>query len=129
MRTTKGFSLLELMVVVAIIAIVSSIAIQYYGDYIDNASTGVLAQNIDTMRVFQEDVRLRTGLYGEGTYDLDGGVTTLTAAIDWQPDDPDSDIVYVVDANAAGDGYNVVATHADGTTLCRQFGNAPPACP
>lgn len=129
MRITKGFSLLELMVAVAIIAIISGIAIQLYTGYIDNASTGVLAQNIDSMRVFQEDVRLRNGAYGEGTYDVDGGVTTLTTAIEWQPDDQNGDIVYVVDANAGGTGYNVIATHADGTTLCREFGTTPPACP
>jgi prepilin-type N-terminal cleavage/methylation domain-containing protein len=128
MRRSAGFSLLELMVAVAIIAIVSSIAIQFYTGYIENATTGVLAQNIDTMRVFQEDQRLRTGTYGEGTYDVDGGDTSLSAAIGgWAPDDPDAGIVYVVDADGAN-GYNVTATHPDGTVLCREFGTSP-ACP
>ncbi|MSQ92817.1 MAG: prepilin-type N-terminal cleavage/methylation domain-containing protein [Gammaproteobacteria bacterium] len=63
MRSAKGFSLIELLVAVAII---SSIAIQYYRGYIENASSAVLSQNIDTMRVFQEDLKLRTGAYGEG---------------------------------------------------------------
>ncbi len=61
--TQKGFTLIELMISVAIIGIVAAIAIPAYVDYIEAAEEAVMVQNIDTMRMFQEDFRLRNGAY------------------------------------------------------------------
>lgn len=111
-----GITLLELMIVVAIVAIVSTIAVTAYREYLETARQGALAQNIDTMRVFQEDFRLRTGGYsGEDWAPGDGATET-----GWLPQQDGRSVSYTV--TVAGDSYTVVATDADsGTTVTRTF--------
>ena len=108
MRSRRGFSLIELLVVVALVAVISTIALPMYTDYITSARTAKLVDAIDSMRIFQEDLRLRTGAYGAGTIDPPNATNTLTAAIGWQADSDDS-TKYVVTANA-GVSWTVVAT-------------------
>ena len=79
-----------------------------YTDYITTARTAKLVDAIDSMRIFQEDLRLRSGAYGAGTIDPPNATNTLTAAIGWQSDSDDS-TKYVVTANA-GVSWTVVAT-------------------
>lgn len=111
MHSRRGYSLIELMVVVAIVALVATIAMPLYTDYITTARTAKLVDAVDSMRIFQEDLRLRTGAYGAGTIDPPGGTNTLTAAIGWQPDSSNS-TKYVVTANA-GISWTVIATDLD----------------
>ena len=126
MDSQRGFTLLEVLIAVAIVAIISAVGFQAYTGYIGTAGSAVLQQNIDSMRVFQEDVRLRTGSYGEGTYDFPNGVTTLTTAIGWRPDDRKTTIVYVVATVAAGAGYTATATTEEGETQTDCFGDGCP---
>jgi type IV pilus assembly protein PilE len=116
-RSQEGFTLIELMVAVAIIAIISAVAIPAYRDYVDTAQEAVLVQNIDTMRLFQEDWRLRNGSYALGTWDASTDAwdpaTTADAGFDWVPQGDSGEITYVVTAPAAGQ-YQVEAT--DGAT-------------
>lgn len=125
-KRQRGFTLIELMMVVAIIAILSAIALPLYRGYIQTSREGVLVTNIATIQVFQEDARLRGGAYIAGAYDVAGGDTSLSdPPLGWNPQD--EEFVYnvvLVGANA----YRVTATDDAGTTVCRQFpGNDP--CP
>ena len=115
-RRNAGFSLVELMVAVAIVALLAGIAIPLYNDYIDTGQRGALIASIETMELFQEDVRLRTGAYVAGTYD-DGPDADL-APLGWEPS-MDS-VTFVVAANA-GVSYTVTATDAAGMQVCRQY--------
>ncbi|MCB0266492.1 MAG: hypothetical protein KDH98_25345, partial [Calditrichaeota bacterium] len=77
---------------------------------------------VDSMRLFQEDFRLRNGVYASGTWNPDGGVTTLATNLGWQPDGADGSITYVV-TNNAGVSWTVVATDSSGTSITRTYPN------
>jgi type IV pilus assembly protein PilE len=120
MRHTRGFTLIELMIAVAIIAIISAVAIPAYQGYIETAREGVLSQNIDTMRLFQEDFRLRTGNYFAGEWQPDGSDVTLETTLGWSPNSDGADVSYVVTTGA--DSWTVTATDNDaGVSVTRTF--------
>jgi len=115
-RLARGFTLIELMIAVAIIAIIASIALPAYNNYIQTSREGVLVTNISTIEVFQEDFRMRTGNYLTVAADA----AAITAGIGWAPRD-DGDITYSIAAGGGGtpgDAYRVTATDSSGTTVC-----------
>lgn len=125
-RRTPGFSLMELLVVVAVIAALTAIAVPAYRAHVTTARDSALLNAMTTMSVFQEDFKLRTGAYGTGRFDAAAGDTTLTDAIGWRPSAPDGTVFVVT---AAGDAsWSVTATSASGRRLCRIFPSRKP-CP
>lgn len=123
---SRGFSLLELLVAVAIVALLAAVAVPVYRDYVATGRDGALVSQVNAMAVFQEDTKLRTGAYGVGEYDRARGVDTLTAAIGWTPGRDDGR-TYVVTADA-GRTWTVTATDLSGRTVCRVFPAGVP-CP
>lgn len=120
-----GFTLIELMIVVAIIALISAIALPLYSGYVETSQEGVLMNNISSIEVFQEDARLRTGAYVAGSYDVAGGDTSLSdPPLNWDP--RDEEVVY--DVVLVGNSYRITATHPAGVTMCRQYPEGIP-CP
>ena len=117
----KGFSLVELMVVVGLIGVLSAIALPLYRDYIETGRQGALLNNISTIEVFEEDFRLRTGVYSAGNYDVAGGDVTLSDAtnIGWSPRTDDGTVYAVTLVGTTG--YRVNATDTAGTTICMNY--------
>ncbi len=116
LKATAGFSLIELLVVVAIIAILSAIALPLYRGYVTTAAEGVLMHNISTIEIFQEDLRLRTGSYA----------TDIAAvrALGWTPDS--DGITYAMTGSTSA--YQVTATDDAGVSVCLAFPGKT-ACP
>lgn len=117
-RWLRGFSLLELVVAVAIVAALAALAVPAYRGYARTARDAALAAQMDSIALFQEDLRLRTGSYASGRYDAARGDRSLTAALGWAPS-VDNGNVYVVAADDAR--WAVSATDAGGHTLCRVY--------
>jgi prepilin-type N-terminal cleavage/methylation domain-containing protein len=109
----RGFTLLELMIAVAIVAIIAAIAIPAYNNYIAVAREAVLVNNIASIEIFQEDFRLRTGNYLTVAADK----AAIEAAIDWVPEGDEPGTTYAIAAGPAG-SYEVTAASPDGTTVC-----------
>lgn len=110
-----GFTLIELMMVIAIIAILGAIALPLYNNYIDTGEEGVLVNNISSIEIFQEDFRLRNGVYAVDLAD----VAAITAAIGWEPQRDDGFTYSIADGD--GTTYQVTGTNATGTSICVEF--------
>ena len=124
MNKRRGFSLVELMIAVAIVAILAGIALPAYNNYIATSREGALISSISTMSVFQEDYRLRTGAYAAGSY-TNGTADANLAVLRWQPNEDEVDFVVVANA---GTSYDVTATDASGYEVCRRYPGGD-ACP
>ena len=117
--SVDGFTLVELLVAVAVVALLAAIAVPVYRDYTATSRDSVLLNQINAMAVFQEDTRLRTGRYGAGEYDGARGVNTLRTSIGWAPT-ADDGRTYAVTADA-GASWTVTATDPTGRSVCRVF--------
>lgn len=115
---------MELLIAVAVIAVIAAVAVPVYRDYVATARDAALVRRVTTIEVFQEDFKLRTGTYGDGLYDAANGIVTLTTAIDWKPSSDDG-VVYEVTANR-GESWTARATDSTGRTICRVFPGGRP---
>jgi len=131
--THQGFSLIELMIALAVIGVLAAVAIPMYSGYIANAREGVMRENIQTLRAFQEEYRLRERRYVSGEYDpadpdAAGGLKDTLA---WEPRTEKDDITYVVTCGTVatapectvGGGYTVTATDSEGNEVSVTFSN------
>jgi len=116
-----GFTLIELMITVAVISIIAVIAMPLYRGYIESARKSVLTDNIQTIRLMQDDRRIDLGEYVEGVFDpKPGGVKTLAVRLGWDPrknrDVAKYEVICIADSGIEGEcasssGYTVTAIY------------------
>ena len=77
MRQARGFTLIELMIVVAMVAILASIAVPNYTDYITRSKFAEATATLSNLRVkmeqYYQDNRRYSTTTGGGTCGLPGG--------------------------------------------------------
>lgn len=120
MRRNKGFTLIELMIVVAIIAILSAIAIPSYSDYVRRSKITDAIATLAGMRVkmeqYYQDNRTYVGACAAGT------VATLPPASAYftfacpNPTTATYTITATGIASMLGFGYSLDQTNARATT-------------
>lgn len=110
-----GFTLIELMIGIGIIAILAAFALPAYNSYIATAEQGQLISNMKTMEVFQEDFFLRNGEYAVNL----ANIAAIEAAIGWEPQ-ADDGIAYSI-ADGDGTSYEVTAVGPTGLTICMEY--------
>jgi type IV pilus assembly protein PilE len=117
MTRNRGFSLIELMIAIAIIAIIAAVAIPAYRGYIRESRLGAVRMNLDSLRIAVEAFRLdrASGNYGPtATYTQSKTVKDIEGYFGWRPEGDNDVYVYTVSAvSAATPTYSIIATRTD----------------
>ena len=135
----KGFSLVELMIAIAVASILGGLAVAAYQGYVSSSRQSAMLQVMQSVKIYEEDRRVRLGEYVEGSYDpsnpsVSGGLATT---LGWNPADPDPDISIIAacatDGSAPecarGSAIEITATHTQGESICRSYnGNNTSDC-
>ena len=113
-RITRGFTLIELMIAVAIIALLAGIAIPAYNRYVMESQFSTARMNAEPLRLALEDYFLDNETYADinGHKWIPGGANTLETAdpgLSWRPDGDNNDYDYEVTADATN--YSITVTH------------------
>lgn len=119
---SQGWTLVELMITVAIIGVLAAIAVPSYHSYISTSQTGAAKQNAITLLGFEDTYFYENDTYLAGEY-TPGGVDTLTAALEWNPTG-DNIFKYSVVAGSCGDiadCYTITVTLINDTSISQSI--------
>lgn len=107
MKRLQGFTLVELMIAVAILAIVSAIAIPAYNRYVLESRLGAMRMNLDSLKIAVEGTRLdsTTGFYATAVTTVTG--TALNTTFGWRPEGDNDQYTYEVTAGTTS--YSIQA--------------------
>ncbi len=113
-RRPKGYTLVELMISVAVLSILAMLAIPAYQGYISTGRQATARANIEPLRIAIEDYHLdnlNTGYGGiDGKWDPGVDNSLETGVLGWKPDGDRDEYKYEVKANTTGTGYTITVT-------------------
>lgn len=127
-RRARGFTLIELMIVVVIVGILATLGVVGYRKMVNSAHTSEATQMLQSIRVAQESYRAETGGYAAISTNLDGTLcpvsTIKNEKVPWDPD-----------CSGGVGKWSLLPLHVDGPVLFRytvvsgHAGESVPASP
>ncbi|MCW8900662.1 MAG: prepilin-type N-terminal cleavage/methylation domain-containing protein [Gammaproteobacteria bacterium] len=117
MKNNTGFTLIELMIVIAILGIVSAIAIPLYSGYIATARLAEAKNNIAALKLAEEEHFLENNSY---FYDMTNDNANLASASTnlWSATKGDGNQVnFTYTVSGSGNSYTITATGNAGTPV------------
>ena len=112
-RAQKGFTLIELMIVVAIIGILAAIALPAYQNYTARAQVSEAILAVSAMRTDVTEFVQSTGAMPAAADVPDGRATDLVASIVWNG----TDVRATMDGDAIAEGIIILTPRTEGTPL------------
>lgn len=116
-RSNQGFTLIELMLTIAVIGVVAAIAVPSYNGYIASSCHTTAAANVKVMRAYLENYHLENGSYLTGVHNAGDTTNTLMTGLHWNPDD-DGTFKYTVEAGTTNDISSSYKITAVGISKC-----------
>jgi type IV pilus assembly protein PilE len=112
---SRGFTLLELMIVVAIIAILAAVAVPSYSRYVTKSRASSAAGDIYALSLAMENMFQRQLIYPATPNITDAAITSYTRDI-WSPTEGDL-FQYSLSVDSTNQSYLITATGRVGTNL------------
>lgn len=111
-RRQQGFTILELMITLAIVFLIATISTIAYSGYMQTARQQVIMAKVEQFRMFQDSFRIDNGTYLAGSYAA-GAVNDFEDDLGYVIRDDNDRISFEVEAGACGNianCYRVIAT-------------------
>ena len=127
-KSASGYTLVELMITAAVIAMLAAIAIPTYNGYIDTSKHAAALTNAEILQPFVDNYYYENGTYLVGTYDPGGDVTTLPNALGWRPDGDKDQFKYDIAACGGGsidECYTITVTYLADTSITESVTKLP----
>lgn len=113
-KRQAAFTLIELMVVIAIIGILAGIAIPAYNGYLTDSRLSEAEKNIAALKLAQEEYYLQNNEYFDGA---DTASVEASSGGLWEAQGTDGEMYFDYAVNTSGGSYTIKATGKAGTRV------------
>ena len=121
---TSGFTLIEMMIVIAILAIVSAIAIPAYTGYIETARMTEAKNNIAALKLAEEEYFLEKNAYFYDTSNDNANLASASGNL-WSAAPGEGGVNFTYTVSGSGNSFSITATGNTSTKVAGKVETYP----